>query len=267
MSAARALRQLTTASSRVASRQLSSASFARLPVLTARASAPAATRAFSASVRSLKAGSSDVALSQKLAEELVYEKEAQVDAEVPEFLASFQAQGIWKIEDVPGKNDVTLTRQFGNETIRVLFSVADLHNQDPDEFDEELEGEEGEEERIPTGETLRAIVSITKSTGKGAIDIDLTCQSGQFLVETISYYDDAKLGQDITLESDWKRRALYMGPEFNTLDVSVQEEFEKFLAERDLGENTAFFLPEYAHYKEQREYVRWLTGLKSFVDA
>jgi hypothetical protein len=44
----------------------------------------------------------------------------------------------------------------------------------------------------------------------------------------------------------------WSGRQFNSLDVTLQEHFDKFLAERDLGESTAFFLPEYAQYKEQR---------------
>jgi complement component 1 Q subcomponent-binding protein, mitochondrial len=36
------------------------------------------------------------------------------------------------------------------------------------------------------------------------------------------------------------------------LDVSVQDEFEKYMAERGIGEALALFIPEYAQYKEQK---------------
>lgn len=39
------------------------------------------------------------------------------------------------------------------------------------------------------------------------------CQEGQFAIENISFYDDAKLGTELTAEADWKRRGLYIGPE------------------------------------------------------
>lgn len=40
----------------------------------------------------------DVVLSQKLAEELKYEKEAVADApEEPEFLKTFKEQGVWEV--------------------------------------------------------------------------------------------------------------------------------------------------------------------------
>ncbi|KAJ7477017.1 mitochondrial glycoprotein [Mycena galericulata] len=270
MSAARTLRQLTTVSSRLSARQLSTVSLRWLPQ--AATKIPAATRAFSVTSRALKAGSSDVALSQKLAEELKYENEARESAEEPEFLTSFQSQGIWKIQDTPGSNEVIITRQFGNENIRLVFSVSDLQNDEEpqEEFDDETEEGDTPPEDAPaqgTGSIIRAVVSISKTTGAGALDVDMTVQNGQFLIENISYYADAALSHESSVEADWKRRGLYIGPEFSTLDLTVQENFEKFLEERDIGEATAFFIPEYAEYKEQREYVQWLENVKKFVDA
>jgi hypothetical protein len=40
--------------------------------------------------------------------------------------------------------------------------------------------------------------------------------------------------------------------QFETLDLQVQEEFEKFLQERGINESLAFFVPEYAQHKEQK---------------
>ena len=85
----------------------------------------------------------DVVLSQKLSEELQYEKTATVDAAEPEFLKSFREQGVWKIEDVAGADEVALTRTFGNETIKLVFSIADIQAQ---EDEPEFEDEEGSEE-------------------------------------------------------------------------------------------------------------------------
>lgn len=39
--------------------------------------------------------------------------------------------------------------------------------------------------------------------------------------------------------------------QFDTLDVAVQEEFEKYLQERGVNEHVALFIPEYAELKEQ----------------
>ena len=78
------------------------------------------------------------------------------------------------------------------------------------------------------------------------------CQEGAFVVDNISFYSDAKIGTELTAEADWKRRGLYIGPQFDTLDVTVQEEFEKFLQERGINETLAQFVPDYAEYKEQK---------------
>lgn len=107
----------------------------------------------------------DIVLSQKLAEELEYEKTAaEGDEAVPEFLKSFKEQGVWAIEDVFGNDEVTLTRKFGNEKIRVMFSIADIQSQEEDPaFSEEEEAEESSSEDEPIHSYgIRAAFSVTK---------------------------------------------------------------------------------------------------------
>jgi complement component 1 Q subcomponent-binding protein len=43
--------------------------------------------------------------------------------------------------------------------------------------------------------------------------------------------------------------------QFETLDLTFQEEFEKFLQERGINESLAFFVPEYSQYKEQKVHL------------
>jgi len=110
-------------------------------------------------------------------------------------------------------------------------------------------------------------------------------QEGAFVIEHISYYDDAKLGTELTPDADWKRRGLYMGPSFDTLDVSLQDEFDSFLKERGVNDAVAHFIPQFAEHKEQKvcrfflfdlgslklilcaqEYVKWLKKVQGFID-
>lgn len=207
-------------------------------------------------------GSSDVTLSQKLAQEMLYEEENGVQESLPEFLKDFQAQGIWTIEDTPGLDEITLSRQFGNENIRLIFSIADISPAE-DEFNPE-EGEESGNDSVSY--PVRASMSITKSNGGGALSIDLMAQDGHFILDNISFYDDAKIGTELSAEADWKRRGLYIGPQFDTLEPALQDEFETFLQERGVNEAIALFIPQYAEYKEQKEYVKWLNKVKGFVD-
>ncbi|KAH8828614.1 mitochondrial glycoprotein [Flagelloscypha sp. PMI_526] len=265
MSAIRALKLSTRA---VSTRQLSrastlSSSLLRMPLVAV------PQRAFSVSARVAGQGTSDVTLVEKLATEISYEKEAVVTG-TPEFLQALKDEGIWKIEETAGQDEISLTRTFGNETIKLIFSIADLQNAEPDEVEEHEEsGEEGEAEESEPMQNypIRVNASITKAGAPGALVLDTVVQEGGFIIENISFYNDAKLGTDVTAEADWQRRGLYIGPEFETLDPAVQEEFDQFIAERGLNEKLALFIPEYCEFKEQNEYVKWLNSVSKFIQA
>ena len=174
-----------------------------------------------------------------------------------------------------------VTNSIPRYSIRVLFTISDVENAEP-AFDEEAESED--DEGMGNIFPIRTTISITKPTG-GALSIEALAQDGLFSIETVSYYQDAKLAGDLTAEADYKRRGTYVGPQFEHLDLSLQEGFEAFLAERGIDENLALLIPEYAEWKEQKvsfpflstwietdyyllqEYVDWLKGVKGFVAA
>ncbi|KAI3613954.1 regulatory protein suaprga1 [Moniliophthora roreri] len=263
MSAIRALRQLTSSSLRVSSSRIV-ASSSRAALSRAVLAAPA--RAFSVSARSFGQGSTDASLSSKLAEELKYELETvSKENDVPEFLKAFKAQGV---EDQAFNDEVTLTRTFGNETLRLMFSISDIRAEEDPMDEEALEREENEdhEEEILNTYTIRCSLSVTKNNVPGALSIDMLTQEGGFIVDNVTYYRDTKLATELSAEADWKRRGIYLGPQFETLDVGLQEEIERWLNERGVNESIATFIPEYAEWKEQSEYVKWLEGVKGFID-
>ncbi|KAG8744891.1 Mitochondrial acidic protein mam33 [Ceratobasidium sp. 414] len=259
MSAFRALRCASTALCRASSPRIASRSLARV----ATASRIPAARAFGASAPRLSQGETDLSLSQKLHEEIKYELEASKDIPaVPEFLQKFQAGGVWRIEDIEGNDEVAIVRTFGNETIRILFSIADIDAPQ----DAAFEGaEESEEQEVLNVAPIRCSITISKAN-QGALAIDALAQDGAIVVDNVSFYKDAKLATDLTSEADWKRRGLYIGPQFDHLDVGVQEEIERFLDERGIGGELAIFVGEYSEYKEQKEYVKWLQSVKLFID-
>ncbi|KAL6300950.1 mitochondrial glycoprotein [Sparassis latifolia] len=267
MSAIRALRQVSLSSSRLAvrgaPRTLCRAALAQ------RAAPLFSARAFSVTARAWGEGTTDATLSQKLTEELQYEKQAAEDNPQPRLVKELKEEGIWAIEDVAGNDEVALTRKFGNETIRLMFSIADIQGEEESQFTENQESqeEEAEEDEPQHAYPIRCSFSLTKSGVEGALTVDAMCQEGAFVVDNISFYSNTKVGTELTAEADWKRRGLYIGPQFDTLDVNVQEEFEKFLQERGINENLAYLVPEYAEFKEQKEYVHWLQNVKKFVDA
>ncbi|KAF7360691.1 hypothetical protein MVEN_00800900 [Mycena venus] len=258
MSALRTVRQLTAASSRL---RLCSKPALRLSLSAVR---PTATRAFSASARSLQATPATSQLAQKLSEEISYEAQVAKDDghDVPEFLANFSETGTWEIKDTPGNDEVFLTRTFGNESIRVMFSIADLQSMEDEE--DPATDDEGNE---PPLTELRVSLSISKPTHDGALNADLYCANGGFQIANWAFFKSARIGQELSIESDFARRTVYTGPMFEMLDSGLQEHFESFLRERGIDEELAAFVPEYAQWKEQREYVGWLKAVESFVKA
>jgi len=227
-------------------------------------------RALTTTMALRSAGQTDEDLSASLQQEINYEAEANESAAAgePEWLAQFRSEGVWRIEDKNGSDEIALTREFGNEHIRVLFSIGEIDTTDPTSELEQEDAEQmsGEDDEFQGSFPVRCAINITKA-GRGSLNIDAQAQDGQFMVENVTFYKDDKLATDLTAEADWVRRGLYIGPQFETLDENVQTQFEGFLAERGISTNLALFIPNYAEYKEQREYCAWLENVKQFIDA
>jgi complement component 1 Q subcomponent-binding protein len=243
-----------------------------------------ATSAFSTSVfRRSPTGETDQELSAKLASEIEYENDVKENEPLPASIKDFIENGPFEIKDVAGKEEVVLTRKFGNEQITVTFSIADLQNYDPDMYDEDsalgeedvdapksnnqgedgLEGGEGSD-AIP----CRLNIVIEKPGQKGALNIEATAQEGSIIVDNVYYYaEDASLAHGETADAAHKAQQLYAGPPFGSLDEDLQILMERYLEERGITQALAVFVPDYMDMKEQKEYLNWLNGLKKFIDA
>jgi complement component 1 Q subcomponent-binding protein, mitochondrial len=81
------------------------------------------------------------------------------------------------------------------------------------------------------------------------------------------YFEDAALAHGASADVAHKRGDAYPGPAFGTLDEDLQILMERYLEERGITQALAVFAPDYMDVKEQKEYVRWLTSVKQFVDA
>lgn len=59
----------------------------------------------------------DGSLSAKLAEELAFEQDAASaeGEQKPEWLEEFESNGVWRIVDTAGNDEVSLERHFGGE--------------------------------------------------------------------------------------------------------------------------------------------------------
>ncbi|TDZ21712.1 Mitochondrial acidic protein MAM33 [Colletotrichum orbiculare MAFF 240422] len=246
-----------------------------------------------------KAPETDGELISKLESELQFEDEVKQNEQLPASVKDFIDNSPFKLHDVPGKEEVTLTREFNDEKITITFSIADLANYDPEfEQDRALEDEdydpsvqnsnrqagvqstggarsapaeeemEEEEEADEPAPPCRLSIVVEKP-GKtpGALNIDATAQDGDIVVDNMYYFEDGKLAHTGTADVAHARGAVYPGPPFGSLDEDLQVLMERYLEERGISQALAVFAPDYIDVKEQREYVRWLNNVKGFVKA
>ncbi|KAI9868341.1 MAG: hypothetical protein M1813_005784 [Trichoglossum hirsutum] len=203
------------------------------------------------------------------------------------------------VKDTPGHEEVELTRQFGDESIKVFFSIADLNTLDTDSdryddsalYDEEPSAEDGQSssaqskgnKTAPADSSDEAIDSslsgdqepsfparvdvIIEKAGHGAMQIGTVAQDGMIVIDNVYYYPSSDLADAKSAEKDWQRRSIYTGPPFGNLDEDLQVLLERYLDERGVNTALALFIPDYIDHKEQREYVSWLSNVKKFLEA
>lgn len=233
-------------------------------------------RSLSVSAVSRGRGAVDKELSAKLGSEYAIETEMKENNEPPPGIQEFIKNGPFTVTDVEGNDEVVLERKFGNETIRITFSVSDMNNMDesePETFDDAEDAsastadEAGEvEEEDNASFPVRCHVTIQKDGAESVLSLDTFTQDGIFVIETMVLYPSIELATGNSAEYDWQRREKYMGPPFSNLDEDLQILMERFLEERGINTSLALFVPDYVDYKEGREYETWLQSLQKFVD-
>lgn len=92
------------------------------------------------------------------------------------------------------------------------------------------------------------------------MQIESVAQDGMINIENVSYFKNRELADGKTAELDWAKRYLYAGPPFGNLDEDLQVLLERYLEERGIDTALALFVPDYVDFKEQREYLSWLSS-------
>ncbi|CAZ81783.1 unnamed protein product [Tuber melanosporum] len=247
-----------------------------------------------------KLGQVDEELALKLLTEIDLEK-SKDEAEYPLSVKEYLETGQFEIIDKPGQEEVQLVRRFGDEIIRVEFSISDLNalaneglNNDilydgqPGEGDHnalssqsggvQSKAAQGEGRALAANDTdsdeydddpepgFPARVNVTiEKPNSGALQIEAIAQDGMIVIDNVFYHKSAKLATAQTAEADWERRGIYAGPPFGNLDEDLQVLLERYLDERGINTALALFVPDYIDYKEQREYIQWLESVHNFV--
>jgi hypothetical protein len=129
-------------------------------------------------------------------------------------------------------------------------------NDDEDDSDDDraADGENEEDPTIP----IRLEVTVEKP-GRGALVFDTVANDGAIVIDSVNYFADADMARTQSADRELAKRDLYMGPPFPNLDEDLQVLFERYLDERGVNTALALFVPDYVEYKEQREYMKWLS--------
>lgn len=123
-------------------------------------------------------------------------------------------------------------------------------------YEDSGSGEEGDQEpSFPA----RINVNVEKA-GKGVLQLEVVAQDGEIMIENVYYFQKPELADAKTAELDWSRRNLYTGPPFGNLDEDLQVLLERYLDERGINTGLALWIPEYIDWKEQKEYLNWLSS-------
>ena len=106
-----------------------------------------------------------------------------------------------------------------------------------------------------------ARVNVTvEKPGNGCLHFETLAQDGMIMIENVFFYKNTKLADAGTAELDWTRRNVYAGPPFANLDEELQVLLERYLEERGIDTAMALWVPEYVDFKEQKEYIGWLSS-------
>ncbi|OLL22679.1 Mitochondrial acidic protein mam33 [Neolecta irregularis DAH-3] len=240
-------------------------------------------------------------LKSKLQSEISYEKQMRETLDELSGFEEFFKNSPFKIHDTEGHGVVTLTRQYGNENIKITFDISDLQSRgqddDLDRFEDELEDEDEDEESKPARRPAQSDEEsdededenknenenddededeesrsfplhcsiLVEKPNSGSLLFETTAHEGVFIIDSVSFMNPNKIAPYESAEGQYQRQVLYPGPDFRMIDQEIQTLFEGYLEVRGINTAMASFLPEYCVQKDQKEYLNWLKSVANFV--
>uniref|UniRef100_A0A1J3HL61 Uncharacterized protein, mitochondrial n=1 Tax=Noccaea caerulescens TaxID=107243 RepID=A0A1J3HL61_NOCCA len=155
----------------------------------------------------------------------------------------------FKIEDNPGSQSVTLTRDYKGEHIKVVVSMPSL---DADAEDDEDDDDDG----LSNGSSIPLVVTVTKKSG---LSLEFSCMAfpDEIAIDALSVSQPGNSLEDQLANE---------GPDFEDLDENLKKTFYKYLEIRGVKASTTNFLHEYMMRKVKREYLLWLKNVKKFME-
>ena len=164
----------------------------------------------------------------------------------------------WKFADSEGDVTLRMSKTMGNKEVLLEWQLVSPFGGDVGDFNEE--GAPETDEEMPMDSTDFTITVQDKSGERGLIYYCQTAagEGHRYMIGNVRSFSSAA-----ERDSD----ASYNGPDFEDLDDSLQESFDEFLAEAGINDEVCDFIDSSAVDKEQREYMRWLKNVDSFIQA
>lgn len=209
--------------------------------------------------------SSDVEKAEKkltkiLTSEIEYEEDNYAeDQSIRQYLQSNK----WVLEDKPDSNLLVLKKVSGNSVIQIYFTSKSPNYED-EQDDQEKEPQEEKQEGFDHGNGEFTDFNIYVTQGKKTMALECTTVGGEIEVNSCNVVDDINVHRMMTpfgmaaVES-------YKGPEFGTLDESLQDAVFQLLKSHGVNPELADLIEHLALDKEQRLYMSWLKQVKNFI--
>ena len=153
------------------------------------------------------------------------------------------------VEDTPGEQSVYLRRKYGNEDIKIEVMAMDMGSSGEDGDDDDDENEQGSRPHVS--------LTVTVSKGEGpSLEFNCSAYPDEVTIDVMAVKEKEPSADHIA----------YEGPSFQDLDENLQKSFHKFLEVRGIKGSLSNFLAEYMMNKDNKEYIRWLKNVKSFIE-
>jgi len=189
-------------------------------------------------------------VAKDLQAEISHEQEQYQQAkEIQKFLKSTD----FKLVETEGDVNMQLERTVGDKQVTIEWQLTSP-------FDPTADVEGGDQDAGAEYEATDFCITLeSKSSGAG-----------------VSFYCSTQTGEDhryvignvksFASKEEKESMSAYNGPEFEDIDEKLQESLDELLAEAGISTELCDFVDAMALDKEQREYIRWLSNLKEFME-
>mmetsp|Transcript_52537 Transcript_52537/g.122963 ORF Transcript_52537/g.122963 Transcript_52537/m.122963 type:complete len:228 (+) Transcript_52537:52-735(+) len=167
--------------------------------------------------------------------------------EQPKEVADFAKSSGFELVETEGDVNLVLKKQVTGKEVRIEFRLMSPSMMAP------------EEDQEPHEATEFTLIIEDPQTKKG-ITFYCSTLSGEDHRYTIGQVATHSSSEEAELDTR------YQGPDFEDLDEKLQESLDEYLAELGVSNDLCDFIDQMAVDKEQREYLRWLKTVKTFVE-